>query len=308
MILNVLDPIKYPESIKPLLQCLHIADTYLFCVNSKVGLDKHFAETILALDLWNDGDIERGIIALTAADQGFDPAIEERVRKVIRTTRLAKTEIIRTSKNDSHSVVSLKEKMFALANKTQRVRTDAPLEVWIDAAFPVQGVGTVILGKIMAGHLQRGMTVKLMPSRKNVVVRSIQLNDVDEKEASAGSHIGLALKGISPEEAWRGSVLVDPDDNLDNFDKGDLSITLNKYSSEIVPEMKFHLAYGLEFLPVTITEVRNRYGGSANSLSAGSAGTLGLKLEREVAKLSGVNSLLCDLNRMPRILGKGEIR
>ena len=44
------------------------------------------------------------------------------------------------------------------------------------------------------------MKLSLFPGNKSIHVKSIQLNDVETKKAYQGSHIGIAVKGISPNQ------------------------------------------------------------------------------------------------------------
>lgn len=82
-----------------------------------------------------------------------------------------------------------------------------PVRVDIDHAFPVKGIGTVLLGIVTAG------TVKVHDnlyhsSGKQISVKSIQTQDVDVSEAGYGCRVGLAVKGIEHDEIDKGDLLL----------------------------------------------------------------------------------------------------
>ena len=78
----------------------------------------------------------------------------------------------------------------------------------VDHSFSVKGVGEVILGFVKKGVVRKYDKLTLLPANKEVIVRSIQMQDEDYDEAEAGSRVGLAIKGVTVEEIKRGSFYV----------------------------------------------------------------------------------------------------
>jgi len=91
---------------------------------------------------------------------------------------------------------------------------DNPVEVMIDQAWSIAGVGTVVGGTVTGGTIREGQTLLLGPdfagNFKEVTVKSLQHNKVAAKEVSAGKSVGVGLKKIRRSEIRRGMVLVDP--------------------------------------------------------------------------------------------------
>jgi len=79
--------------------------------------------------------------------------------------------------------------------------------VFIDHAFEVKGVGTVLLGVVRSGKISVHDKLVAYPEQTTVVIRNIQKNDVDEKEAFGSDRVGLAVKGASSKDVGRGSLL-----------------------------------------------------------------------------------------------------
>ncbi len=85
--------------------------------------------------------------------------------------------------------------------------TDQEVRVDIDKAFPVKGVGTILLGIVTKGTLK--VHDKLYHgSGKEVVVRSIQSQDIDVQEAERYVRVGIAAKGIEYDEVEKGDILL----------------------------------------------------------------------------------------------------
>ncbi|MCI4361477.1 MAG: hypothetical protein L3J91_07200, partial [Thermoplasmata archaeon] len=64
------------------------------------------------------------------------------------------------------------------------------VQVPIDHAFPVKGVGAVALGVVRRGSLTAHEKLRLFPTPKLVEIRSIQVHDVDVRAARTGERVG----------------------------------------------------------------------------------------------------------------------
>ena len=76
----------------------------------------------------------------------------------------------------------------------------------IDHAFPVKGVGCVVLGLVTQGEIHASQMYELMPTQPKVILRSIQKFDRNFKSAAEGDRVGLALKGVRAETIDRNSI------------------------------------------------------------------------------------------------------
>ena len=99
-------------------------------------------------------------------------------------------------------------KILELLNQINPVRdSNSPVLVVVDHSFSVKGVGEVVLGFVKRGPVKKYDKLTLLPAGKEVLVRSIQVQDEDWEAADAGTRIGLAIKGANLEELERGSIL-----------------------------------------------------------------------------------------------------
>jgi selenocysteine-specific translation elongation factor len=134
-------------------------------------------------------------------------------------------------------------------------------------------------------------TLRLLPANKEVVVRSIQIQDEDYEQADAGTRVGLAVRGATVDGMARGSVLT----SLLSV-KADTELNIKfKKSAFYTDEIKlgaFHATVGMQTVPITITEK------SEESIS--------LQPAKAIVREPDQPMVLLDLNaKKARVMGKG---
>jgi len=176
-------PNGFPEKIQPLLQAINIAEYVIFYVAS---LDKYVGEQIIALDMLGKKD---GIISHSYEVD------ENRLNSMIKGTVLNNYK-----KVDSPNIKQELTKFSPVSN-------NGDTQIVIDHCFDVKGVGTVVLGKVLQGTVNQYDKLKHLPSRTEVMIKSIQMHDDDIKLANCPARVGLSLKGIKPDEVGRGDII-----------------------------------------------------------------------------------------------------
>ena len=169
--------------------------------------------------------------------------------------------------------------------------TVSPTVVVVDNSFSVRGVGEVILGFVKKGIVRKYDKLSLLPAGKEVMVRSIQMQDEDYDEAEAGSRVGLAIKGATVDEMERGSVLcVSSEAKVSTT--AELSFMKSPFYSDDVREGAFHVTVGMQTIPVTVTKK--------------SETSIAIESEKPIVYTPRDTFLLLDLNaKKMRIIGKG---
>ena len=170
--------------------------------------------------------------------------------------------------------------------------TVAPTVVVVDHSFSVKGVGEVILGFVKKGTVRKYDKLLLLPANKEVIVRSIQMQDEDYDEAEAGSRVGLATKGATVEEMKRGSIFCPPDiAKIGTAVK--LSFEKSTFYSDSIRQGAFHATIGMQTLPITITEEGE--------------GSIVIQTEKPMVYTPEDTFLVLDLNaKKMRVMGKGH--
>lgn len=159
----------------------------------------------------------------------------------------------------------------------------------IDHAFEVKSVGTVVLGIVKQGKICAHDSLVLYPSGKEVMVKSIQMQDDDVQSAASHSRVGLALKGVTAGEIKRGDVL-SAEGKVHALKDFEMNFRGCKfYKKPLDFEKGYHFMAGLQFV----------FG--VGRLSGAS---LKLSLNREVAYTGNESIIVCDINASyPRIVG-----
>jgi selenocysteine-specific translation elongation factor len=268
--ITLVEPIQFPEKFPPLLASLAMADRCLLVVTE---LTRPIAETIATVEL-----VEVPTVLV------LGPAVGE--TEIARAVKGGRLEGAERRPLDLPLLRGMVEGWSAPA-------VDGPVVVPIDHAFPVKGVGAVALGVVRRGTLHAHDTLRLWPTNKAVEVRSLQVHDVDRKDASCGERVGVALRGVEADELARGQVLA-PEGALREGTAlvGGPLARCRYYRGDAGPGARLHASVGLATVPVTLDEV-------------GPTG-VALTTDRPVAYAPGTVAYLLDLSVPvgPRIVGR----
>jgi selenocysteine-specific translation elongation factor len=176
-------PNGFPEKIQPLLQTIGMAEYVIFHV---VKLDKFTGEQIVALDSLKKST---GVLS-----HSYD-VDENTLNLMIKNTVLA------------GYTRAEQDKIKEISDKFEQIAINGNTRVIIDHCFDVKGVGTVILGKVERGKIKQYDNLKLLPAGIDVMIKSIQMHDEPVGEAESPARVGLAVKGVTPDQVGRGDVL-----------------------------------------------------------------------------------------------------
>jgi selenocysteine-specific translation elongation factor len=237
---TLIEPTKYPERINSLFYSVSMANLALVVVDE---INAQLGECILMLDC-------------AAVEQGFfilrNYITADKLAPFIKGTRLERYQFI------ENNPVEIREMLLGMASKMQP--DQAPSRVGaipIDHHFNVKGVGTVILGYVATGGVKKHETLKVLPTAKNALVRSIQKHDDDFDVAYRGDRVGLALKGVEADELDRGYVLTN-DETMKVEASLKVQAELIKYwPSSIKEGMVLHVCHWMQFLPARVVGVDN---------------------------------------------------
>lgn len=182
---------------------------------------------------------------------------------------------------------------FGVAGKLSSIEkrpSDADCRVDIDKVFPVTGIGTVALGFVTKGRVSVHDKL-LLPSGAETSVKSIQSNDVDVGFAEIGTRVGLALKGVKPEDMRKGDLLcrtaVRP--------SGSITASM-RYTGIAKEDVKEGSSYGF---------VAN-FSYTSAAVTSVSGDGMGLRLERPVPLEPG-DAFMLIRRREPRVFAHGTV-
>jgi len=256
----------FPLKLISKVQIMSVIDVAIVSFNE---ITPELGETILLLDAIG---VSKGFLLIP--EQNKDIA-----KSMIKGTSLENFSLI---ERDPIKIIQELEKIEIKRNG------GAPLIV-IDQAFTVKGIGTVILGFVKSGTVKKYDKFQLLPPKKEVVVRSIQIHDKDYDQAEVGTRIGVALKGVEADEIKRGFILCENGEVSNDFD---LHFNKNKFYPEI-KNGPYHMVVGMQSSPIEVLKI------DENLIS--------LKSERAIACTGEDKFVLLDLNaRKLHFIGIGE--
>jgi selenocysteine-specific translation elongation factor len=207
-----LTPVEYPDKIKPLLQTLSISNIHILVIDLNSGLNAIVGELLVGIDLFHELYKTKCLISIAGIDSNNEwklPEIKNKLKTIIQSTSLKNTEIMELRRKEDFEI--LKSKVIELGSSIYEKPNGKATKVLVDHAFPVKGIGTVILGVVRSGEVQVGQMMEIVgyeDINKKVIIRSIQKHDRNFKSATTGDRVGLALKGnISPDEISRDNII-----------------------------------------------------------------------------------------------------
>ncbi|HTW39868.1 MAG TPA: EF-Tu/IF-2/RF-3 family GTPase [Thermoplasmata archaeon] len=270
---TLVEPTQFPEKFPALVTALSMGDRCLLVIPE---LNRAIAEAIATVDVV---DVPTTIVLGRAVG-------EEELARALKGSRLERAD---------RRPLDLPQLRDLVDGWTAPV-VDGPTSVPIDHAFPVKGVGTVALGVVRRGTLRAHDNLRLWPTDKTVEVRSIQVHDIDRKDAGCGERVGVALRGIEADEISRGQVLA-PADSLraGATIRGGPLVKCRYYRGDIRAGAQLYLMVGLQSAPASLDEV--------------SAGSTTMTADRPLAYAPGMPACVLDLSvpSGPRIVGRFAI-
>ena len=180
-------------------------DLFLLVIDAAEGARAQTLEHLAILRLLG---VERGVVAVTKADAVEPDALELAVAEAAELVPGA--EVVAVSAKTGAGLDELRGALARAAESVERPERFAATRLWIDRAFSLRGVGTVVTGTLWSGSIAAGDLLRLGPNGRTVRARSVQVHDQSVEEAHAGQRVAVNLPAIEREELRRGDALVEP--------------------------------------------------------------------------------------------------
>ncbi|MDD3622041.1 MAG: EF-Tu/IF-2/RF-3 family GTPase [Methanofollis sp.] len=236
--ITFIEPTRYPDRLAPLFYAVSMADAAVVVVDQ---LDATFGECLLMLQA---AGVPRGFIVLR------NYIAPEQVAPLLKGTALEGYEFV-----EDDPIVLRERILDEAASAHADAETKETCIVPIDHFFNVRGIGTVVLGTVADGTLRKHDELRVFPTEKKALVRSIQKHDDDFDEASVGDRAGIALKNVDEEDFDRGYVLSDdPTLRCETTLTGTLDL-VPFWKTPITEGMVLHLGHWVQFLPSRVVAV-----------------------------------------------------
>jgi selenocysteine-specific elongation factor len=155
--------------------------------------------------------VKRAVIALTKSDLGDAERTGKEIRNQLRNTAFARSPIIPTSVRTDEGIENLKNAVASECSTIQAQRDLRKPRLFIDRAFTLHGIGTVVTGTLIGGQLHRGQSIIVQPQDFAARIRSIQSHGSELECAQPGMRTAINLPDVAigdgPGQIKRGDVI-----------------------------------------------------------------------------------------------------
>ena len=180
-------------------------DLFLLVVDAGEGARPQTHEHLTILRLLG---VRRGVVAVTKADSVDQETLELAIAEAAELVPDA--EVVPVSAKTGTGLDELRAALARAAESVDRPERFAATRLWIDRAFTLKGIGTVVTGTLWSGSIAPGDLLRLEPGGRIIRARSVQVHDQAVKVAEAGQRVAVNLPAIERGELRRGHALVDP--------------------------------------------------------------------------------------------------
>ncbi len=164
--------------------------------------------------------VERIVVALTKSDLGKIDDVTSQIREKLRETTFANAQIVPTSVRTGEGLEDLKR---ALASEFAALSPPRDIEkprLFVDRAFTLRGIGTIVTGTLTGGALRVGDTIFVQPKDVSARIRSLQSHGRDVDLVQPGTRTAINLPDLEiGADVKRGDVitarLFEPSSTLD---------------------------------------------------------------------------------------------
>jgi selenocysteine-specific elongation factor len=158
--------------------------------------------------------IAAGVVAVTKIDRVAPELVEvtsSDVRDLLHGSPLEKAPIIAVSSRTGAGLDALRAALLSVAAaRPGEEREDRIPRLPIDRAFLIPGFGPVVTGSLVSGRISRDQKLELLPERRIVRVRRLEVHGREEAVAHAGERVSANVAGAELPDLRRGMVLAAP--------------------------------------------------------------------------------------------------
>ncbi len=155
--------------------------------------------------------VPRAVVALTKCDLDHNEVVAQKIREKLNDTPFADAPIVPTSVPTGKGIAQLKRLIATELSRLAQPRDIGKPRLFVDRAFSLHGVGTVVSGTLTGGKFWRGQNVIISPKNVRGRIRSIQSHGCDLEFAAPAMRTAMNLAetevGTSPMAVQRGDIV-----------------------------------------------------------------------------------------------------
>jgi selenocysteine-specific elongation factor len=155
-------------------------------------------------------ETKSGLIVITKTDTVDEELLElvkTEAEELVAGSFLENAPIVSVSAKTGAGLDQLKATLREEAMKIPARSGDTVLRLPVDRSFTMRGFGAVVTGTLVAGEINEGDELELLPNGQRVRVRGLQVHGSQVKRCFAGQRTAVNLGGIESSQIERGMVL-----------------------------------------------------------------------------------------------------
>ena len=243
--------------------------------------------------------VQRLVVVLTKCDIAEPGRVRDQVRETLRETLFSNAPIIPTSVRTGAGLEDLKN---ALAHEFAALtppRDIGKARLFVDRAFSLRGIGTVVTGTLMDGALHVGDSVFVQPSNISSRIRSLQSHSHDVDVAQPGTRTAISLPDLRIQtDVKRGDVITSQ--QFESASNLDIILTRSARLQRAAPIKSGTAAYVHHGTRRVLARIILA---ETNSLAAGDSGVAKLRLDSPLLVFVGDRLIIRDASEQQTIGG-----
>jgi selenocysteine-specific elongation factor len=248
--LSLIDVPGHERFIRNMVAGASGIDLFLLVIDATEGARPQTHEHLAILRLLG---VEDGVVAVTKTDAA-EPSMLELVEAEAREL-VPGAAVVAVSAKTGEGVDELRAALAAVASGREHQALLGATRLYVDRAFTLRGIGTVVTGTLWSGSVGEGDELRAEPAGIDVRVRSVQVHDEPVERAEAGQRVALALPGIERSTVRRGDTLTEPG-------AYPVSYRLDVELAELEPigdHTRVHVHHGTTETPARLVRVGDRF-------------------------------------------------
>jgi len=248
--LSLIDVPGHERFIRNMVAGASGIDLFLLVIDATEGARPQTHEHLAILRLLG---IERGVVAVTKADAADPETLELVVAEAHELVPGAAA--VPVSAKTGAGLDDLRAALTEAVSGLEHHALLGATRLYVDRAFTLRGIGTVVTGTLWSGSVGEGDTLRAEPAGIDVRVRSVQVHDEPVERAEAGQRVALALPGVERTAVRRGDALSEPG-------AFPVSYRLDVELAELEPvgdHARVHVHHGTAETPARLVRVGDRF-------------------------------------------------
>ncbi|MFW9865611.1 MAG: GTP-binding protein [Candidatus Thorarchaeota archaeon] len=228
-LITLVDGPGHADLIRISASSVEIIDCALIVIDINKGPQVQTGEHLVMVESLN---IKKIIVLLNKIDL-FNGDIEDEIRKTKNffgsTSFGSNIPIYAISAKEKIGFEELKEGILETIKDLELKRDiEGDIVIPIDHHFPIKGIGAILTGTLLSGHLKLNQNLYILPIKTSGRVKSIQIFHQNVESAKAGDRIGINIKGIDYKNIYRGCYATNNPNSFEFCDIIEVDVNNNK--------------------------------------------------------------------------------